>query len=68
MPSFTFAAVVNAVLWAGLRPVFVDVDPTTWHLSPDALEAALETRSGRVALVIACSTFGFPPPAAVRDR
>jgi dTDP-4-amino-4,6-dideoxygalactose transaminase len=61
MPSFTFAATINAVLWCGLRPVFVDVEPQSWHLDPDCLADALVARRGRVAAVLACSTFGIPP-------
>jgi dTDP-4-amino-4,6-dideoxygalactose transaminase len=66
MPSFTFAATINAVLWAGLEPVFVDVEPRSWHLDPAALAEALEAHGGSVAAVLACSTFGTPPPAAQR--
>jgi dTDP-4-amino-4,6-dideoxygalactose transaminase len=66
MPSFTFAATVDAVLWAGLQPVFVDVEPDGWHLDPVALEAALQARSSTVGVVFAASTFGTPPPIAVR--
>ena len=66
MPSFTFAATVDAVLWAGLQPVFVDVEPHGWHLDPVALEAALRVRSSTVGAVFAASTFGTPPPLAVR--
>jgi dTDP-4-amino-4,6-dideoxygalactose transaminase len=66
LPSFTFAAVANAVVWAGLRPVFVDVHPKTWHLDATALAAALEELGDRVALVLAASTFGFPPPPEQR--
>jgi dTDP-4-amino-4,6-dideoxygalactose transaminase len=66
MPSFTFAATVDAVLWAGLQPVFVDVEPDGWHLDPVALEAALQARSSTVGAVFAASTFGTPPPLAVR--
>jgi dTDP-4-amino-4,6-dideoxygalactose transaminase len=62
MPSFTFAATAGAAVWAGLRPVFVDVDPDAWMLDPAALRHALEERGGRVACVLACSTFGAPPP------
>lgn len=61
MPSFTFAATVDAVLWAGLKPVFLDVEPRSWHLDPGALEAALDARAGRVGAVLAASTFGTPP-------
>ena len=66
MPSFTFAAAVNAVLWAGLEPVFVDVEPCSWHLDPAALENALDGRPHTVVAVLAVSTFGTPPPIALR--
>lgn len=61
MPSFTFAGAINAVLWCGLRPVFVDVEEQSWHLDPDCLAEALAARHGRVAAVLAGSTFGIPP-------
>ncbi len=67
MPAFTFAATVDAVLWAGLEPVFVDVEPESWHLDPNALEAGLRARSGKVAAVLAASTFGTPPAVAHRE-
>ena len=66
LPSFTFAAAVNAVLWAGLEPVFVDVEEQSWHLCPEALELALERDT--VAAVLAGSTFGTPPPDIIRAR
>ena len=66
MPSFTFAAAVDAVLWAGLEPVFVDVEPDSWHLDPAALEAALTRYSDTVGAVLAASTFGTPPSIAHR--
>lgn len=68
LPSFAFAATGQAVYWNGLRPVFLDVDPEHWHLDPSALEQALESRRGRVAAVIALSSFGVPPPSHVRDQ
>jgi dTDP-4-amino-4,6-dideoxygalactose transaminase len=66
LPSFTFAAAVSAVLWAGLEPVFVDVEEQSWHLCPDALEPALERDT--VVAVLAASTFGTPPPEDIRTR
>jgi dTDP-4-amino-4,6-dideoxygalactose transaminase len=66
LPSFTFAAVVSAVLWAGLEPVFVDVEERSWHLDPPALRAALASRGDRVGAVLAASTFGAPPAMAQR--
>ena len=32
LPSFTFAASVNAIIWAGFEPVYVDIDPEDWHV------------------------------------
>ena len=68
VPSFTFPAVVDAITWCGLEPVFADIDPETWHLDPVQLELAVETRGTRIAAVLACSTFGTAPPIAVRRR
>jgi dTDP-4-amino-4,6-dideoxygalactose transaminase len=66
VPSFAFAASAQAPVWNGLEPVFVDVDPEHWHLAPRALEHGLSELGGDVAVVIALSSFGTPPPAAVR--
>jgi dTDP-4-amino-4,6-dideoxygalactose transaminase len=63
MPSYTFAAAMSAVRWAGFTPVFLDVEPDGWHLDPHALDQALQERHGRVAAVLAASTFGTPPAA-----
>ena len=67
MPSFAFAASAQAAAWNGLRPVFLDVGCDHWHLDPAELSRALERRRGDVALVIALSSFGTPPPVAVRE-
>jgi dTDP-4-amino-4,6-dideoxygalactose transaminase len=41
----TFCATVNAILHAGLMPVLADVDPHTQNIDPDAIEAAITTRT-----------------------
>lgn len=66
VPSFTFVASVNAILWAGFEPVFVDVDPEDWHVSDEAL-AGLARLEGSLAGVLQCSTFGVAPRPARRD-
>jgi dTDP-4-amino-4,6-dideoxygalactose transaminase len=38
---FTFVASVAAVLYAGARPVLVDIDPRSFTLDPAAIEAAI---------------------------
>lgn len=51
MPSFTFAATANAVAVLGARPVFVDVDPHTLCIDPDAVAAAIGPRTRAVVPV-----------------
>lgn len=41
----TFCATVNAILHAGLTPVLADVDPHTQNIDPDAIEAAITSRT-----------------------
>jgi dTDP-4-amino-4,6-dideoxygalactose transaminase len=65
VPSFTFIASVNAILWAGFEPVFVDVDPDDWHVS-DESAAALGRLRGSLAGILQCSTFGTAPSGARR--
>ena len=66
VPSFTFVASVNAVLWAGFEPVFIDVDPVDWHPSVASLEHLGRLR-GELAGILQCSTFGTAPSAARRQ-
>lgn len=42
--SFTFAASANPIKYQGADPVFVDSEPDTWNMSPDALEEAIIDR------------------------
>src|SRR5438045_7617884 len=41
-PSFTFAATAEAMPLVGASPVFVDIDPDTYNLDPESLQAAIE--------------------------
>jgi perosamine synthetase len=45
VPSFSFIATANAVLHAGARPVFVDIDPGTYNMDPSCVEAAITSRT-----------------------
>jgi len=40
--TLTFVASVNPVLYQGAIPVFIDSEPESWNMSPQALERALE--------------------------
>lgn len=45
VPSFTFAATANSVALTGATPVFADIDPDDFCLSPAAVEAAITERT-----------------------
>ncbi|GAA1508911.1 DegT/DnrJ/EryC1/StrS family aminotransferase [Nocardioides humi] len=45
VPSFTFAATANAVALTGATPVFADIEPAHFCLSPDAVRAAVTERT-----------------------
>lgn len=51
VPAVTAAATALAVLRAGLKPVFVDVDPQTGLLSMESAEAAVGLRTRALVLV-----------------
>lgn len=42
---FTFVATANTILFAGAKPVFVDIDPATFNIDPAKIEAALTPRT-----------------------
>ncbi|MBM3316175.1 DegT/DnrJ/EryC1/StrS family aminotransferase, partial [candidate division WOR-3 bacterium] len=44
-PAFTFTATGDAIVRAGATPVFVDIDPETFNVSPRAIEEALTERT-----------------------
>ncbi|MBV8941822.1 MAG: DegT/DnrJ/EryC1/StrS family aminotransferase [Solirubrobacterales bacterium] len=59
VPSFTFYASVEAVLAAGARPVFCDVDLETRNVTVDTVRAALTPET---AAIVAVDLFGSPAP------
>jgi len=42
IPNITFIASANAVVYSHANPVFIDIDPDTWQMDLDLLEAFLE--------------------------
>jgi len=57
VPSFTFAASVNAILYEGATPVFVDIEPRSYNLDPHEL---LARRTPATAGVMVVDIFGHP--------
>lgn len=57
VPDYTFVATASAVLFAGALPVLVDVDPETYCLDPELVEAAI---TDRTKAIIAVHVGGHP--------
>lgn len=45
VPTLTFVATANAVTYCGARPRFVDIEPDTWTLDPNLVEAKITPRT-----------------------
>ncbi len=54
---FTFVASANVALFVGARPVFVDIEPETYCLDPDRVEAAITPRTKAIMPV---DLYGHP--------
>lgn len=57
MPSFTFVSTANAVVLRGAVPVFVDIDPKTLNIDPEAVAAAVTPNT---RAIFAVHYAGFP--------
>jgi dTDP-4-amino-4,6-dideoxygalactose transaminase len=54
---FTFAATTNVILWEGLTPVFVDIDPDTFNIDPVQVEGKITKRT---SAILATHVYGNP--------
>ncbi|MGH2888151.1 MAG: DegT/DnrJ/EryC1/StrS family aminotransferase, partial [Solirubrobacteraceae bacterium] len=61
VPSFTFYASAEAVVNAGARPVFCDVDRATRNVTPETVRVAMTPRT---TAIVAVDLFGLPAPSA----
>ena len=57
VPGFSFIATAEAVVLVGAIPVLVDVDPVTYNLNPDLIEAAITSKTKAICPV---SLYGQP--------
>ena len=57
VPSFTFAASVNAFLFESATPVFVEIEPETYNLDPADLARKVTPRT---RAIMAVDVFGHP--------
>ncbi len=47
----TFVATLNTIVFAGARPVLVDIDPGTFNMDPERIEAAVTSRTKAIVPV-----------------
>jgi len=57
VPSYTFSALLNAILLEGLRPRFVDLDACSYNCSAESM---LRVITPETRLIMVVHTFGFP--------
>lgn len=57
VPDLTFAATINTVLYTGATPVIVDIDSDSWCIDPQAVAAAV---SSRTKAIIPVHLYGQP--------
>ena len=73
--TFTFAASANPIVYQGAEPVFIDSEPDSWNMSPQALEQAFraaEAEGWMPRAVIVVDLYGqsadFDPICEICDR
>ncbi len=57
IPSFTMISTANAIAYLDAEPVVVDVEPRTWNIDPDKIEAKI---TDRTRAIIPIHTYGHP--------
>jgi dTDP-4-amino-4,6-dideoxygalactose transaminase len=69
VPCFTFVASATSVAHVGARPVFVDIDPRTYNLDVEALEALVTPRTRAIMPVhLFAQMADMPAVLRVADR
>lgn len=54
---YSYVATTSAILWEGCAPVFVDVDPESFCINPDLIEAAI---TDKTSAILATHVYGYP--------
>lgn len=54
---FTFPATSNSLIWEGIKPVFVDIDPNTFNINPNEVEKKINKNT---SAIVAVHVFGNP--------
>ncbi|MBD7978351.1 DegT/DnrJ/EryC1/StrS family aminotransferase [Serpens gallinarum] len=57
-PAYTFIATAQSLSWAGVEPLFCDVDPLTHQIEPESVETLLKQYAGEVSGILAVNLWG----------
>jgi dTDP-4-amino-4,6-dideoxygalactose transaminase len=61
--SKTFSASANPIVYQGATPVFIDSEPETWNMDPDALEVAIQDlrqKGKSLKAIVVVHLYGMP--------
>ncbi len=62
---YSFVATSHSLLWNGIRPVFVDIDPVSLNLDPARIEAAITPQT---TAILAVHCYGNPADVHAIER
>ncbi len=48
VPAFTFVASPHALQWEGIKPIFIDIDPSTHNLDPSKIESLISEKTSAI--------------------
>lgn len=54
---YSFVATAHSLLWNGVKPIFVDIDPNSFNLDTDKIEAAITPQT---TAILAVHCYGYP--------
>jgi len=54
---YSYVATTNSILWEGCEPVFVDIEPQTFCINPDLIEAAITEKT---SAILGTHVYGYP--------
>jgi len=54
---FSFVATTSSIVWEGCKPVFTDIDPETFNIDPEKIEAAITPNT---SAILATHVYGNP--------
>jgi dTDP-4-amino-4,6-dideoxygalactose transaminase len=54
---YSFVATTHSIWWNNIKPVFVDIEPHTFHIDPDKIEAAITPKT---TAILPVHVYGYP--------